>query len=138
MLFIATIAVIKLATYIVRPVEGLLAATSQFAVGKSITPLENNSYEEINRLNHTFTLMTKKLAERERGHKKASLILETTDNGVLAINKQTRKVTMFNRGCEQLFNVPKDFVMGNHVAEVMQTSPEFEKFVISSSIMSFF
>lgn len=79
-LFLTTIAIFKLSKYIVSPVEKLIAATADFAIGKPINPLIDDSYKEINRLNEMFTAMTKKLAERERGHKKSTLIIETTDN----------------------------------------------------------
>lgn len=136
-LFLTTIAVFKLSKYIVSPVERLVAATSDFATGKAVTPLNEKTYQEIDRLNQTFTTMTKKLAQRERGHKKSTLIIETTDNGVIAVNKKTMKITTFNRTCEKLFHLPKYEVVNRTVNEVMQKSDNFKQFVLSSKVLEF-
>ncbi|OIJ21835.1 hypothetical protein BKP45_03830 [Anaerobacillus alkalidiazotrophicus] len=134
---IITIAVFQFSKYIVSPVEKLVAATSEFAVGKSIPPLVNQSYKEIERLNGTFTAMTKKLAERESGHKKSTLILETTDNGIFIINKRTTKITMFNRMCEEMFAISREEVINFSVDDVMRKSTHFQEFVSSSQIMNY-
>lgn len=128
-LMITTIAIFKLSTYIVSPVESLVAATSNFAIGKPMTPLLNDTYEEINRLNDTFLSMTKKLIDRERGHKKSTLILETTENGVIAINKKTLKITTFNRTCENLFQLCKTDVVNFTINEISTKSSLLEPFI---------
>lgn len=134
-LFIITVAVFKLATYIVTPVERLVAATTEFAVGKKVSPLLENSYEEVNRLNNTFTSMVKKLEERERGHKKSTLILETIDNGIIAINRCSSKITMFNKTSENLFAISKEEAIGHSVLDVINHSMTFKKFVVAMNLL---
>ncbi|OIJ11800.1 hypothetical protein BKP37_15285 [Anaerobacillus alkalilacustris] len=134
---IVTIAVFKFSKYIVSPVEKLVAATSEFAVGKPISPLVKQSYKEIERLNGTFTVMTKKLAERESGHKKSTLILETTDNGVFIINKRSTKITMFNQMCEEMFAISRKEVINFSIDDVIRKSTHFREFVSSSQIMNY-
>lgn len=133
-LFVTSFAVIKLSSYIVTPLERLVDATSDFAIGRQVHQFQE-SYEEINRLNNTFMQMTKKLDERERGHRKSTRILETTDNGVIAIHKQTRKVTLFNRTCEQLFSITKENVIGRNINEMMEVAPLFKRFIDSSQLL---
>lgn len=135
-LFLTTIAIFKLSKYIVSPVEKLIAATADFAIGKPINPLIDDSYKEINRLNEMFTAMTKKLAERERGHKKSTLIIETTDNGVIVINKQTETITLFNSACEKMFNIGEGEVVNYQVDDVLKKSANFRQFMISSKLIN--
>ncbi len=137
-LFLTSIAVVKLSKYIIQPLEQLVAATSEFAVGKPVTPLlEKNTYEEFNRLKSTFITMTNQLAERDRSHKKSTLIIETTDNGVIAINKHTRKIMTFNRTCENLFSLHKEEVMNQTLDEVGKKSVSFQDFITESKILAY-
>ncbi|UTW70626.1 hypothetical protein KHA80_10955 [Anaerobacillus sp. HL2] len=71
-LIIVTLVVFRLSKYIVDPVERLVTATSNFSNWKPLTPQLKDLYEEINRLNNTFTEMTKRLTEQERVHKKST------------------------------------------------------------------
>lgn len=136
-LLVTTIAVIKLSAFIVKPVERLVAATSYVAVGKPLPTLMKNSYLEIDVLNRTFASMTKQLAERERAHKKSTLIIETTDNGVFAINKQTLVITTFNRTCENLFLLPKSKVINRTITDVANESGHFREFLAASKIITY-
>lgn len=137
-LFLTMVAVIQLSKYIVSPLQRLVEATTDIAIGKPVTPLMENSYEEINRLNHTFTSMMKKLADRERGHKKSTQIIQTTDNGVIAINKQTLKITTFNRTCEKLFQLQKKDVVNQTLHAVANQSLNFREFIDSSNLLTYF
>ncbi|MFV9511435.1 ATP-binding protein [Tepidibacillus sp. LV47] len=66
MLTLIILAVIPLARSIVLPINQLVAATSDFAKGKKVKPLNIDTYQELNQLNHTFNLMTEQLKEREK------------------------------------------------------------------------
>lgn len=136
-LIMVMLVVFKLSKYIVDPVERLVTATSNFSIGKPLTPQLKDSYEDINRLNNTFTEMTKRLTEQERGHKKSSLIIKTTDNGVMVLNKQSKKITMFNKTCEDLFNLSNKEVINDTIHNVMKKSSHFQQFIEASQIMNF-
>ncbi|RXJ02763.1 histidine kinase [Anaerobacillus alkaliphilus] len=136
-LFLTTIAVFKLSRFIVDPVEKLVEATSDFAIGKPLPSLVNNSYEEIDLLNQTFMKMTNELAERERVHKKSTLIIETTDNGVFSINKRNQIITTFNRTCERWFELPKSKVINRPITDVAAESVTFQEFIASSQLLNY-
>ncbi|OEF98921.1 hypothetical protein BHF71_03075 [Vulcanibacillus modesticaldus] len=133
-LIVTGFAIIKLSRYIVKPVNQLVIATTDFAQGKKIKPLVLNTYEEINILNQTFNEMTKKLEQREKEHKKSTLILETTDNGVLSINKNNQVITIFNKKCEELFKIKKEEIIGKQLSEIGEQNPDIKKFIQMSSI----
>ncbi|MFZ4451908.1 ATP-binding protein [Salibacterium aidingense] len=128
-LLITITAVFKLSRYIVQPVEKLVSATGDFAVGKKVLPLQSNAYEEINKLTRTFNDMTERLEEREKAHRKSTLILETTDNGVISINRRDQSITTFNRTCEKLFQFDKDNVLGHSLHDLMEANPDFKAFI---------
>ncbi|MGY4690439.1 ATP-binding protein [Salibacterium sp. K-3] len=128
-LLITVTAVFKLSRYIVRPVEKLVSATSDFAGGKKVLPLQSNAYEEINKLTRTFNDMTERLEEREQAHRKSTLILETTDNGVISINRHDLTITTFNRTCENLFQCDKEQVLGRTLEDVKEICPDFASFI---------
>ncbi len=134
-LILTFIAIIKFANYLVRPIEKLVSATSDLANGKEFIPIEVDSYEEINSLSKQFNNMIVKLQDRERLHKKSTLILESTDNGVFAIDKGTMKITTFNRTCEKLFNISKSDVLFKHVNEICQLNHTFNTFLQHSKLI---
>ncbi len=134
-LLIMTIAVFRLSRYIVRPVEQLVDTTTNVAFGKRAEPKYVNAYEEINRLNNTFDEMTQKLEEREKGHKKSSLILETTDNGVFAINRITKEVTLFNKRCEEIFGIKREHIIGQKATEMSASSTAFSNLIESGNLI---
>ncbi|MCT8140040.1 PAS domain-containing protein [Anaerobacillus sp. CMMVII] len=136
-LLLTKIAIFKLSDFIVRPLASLGEATSDIVIGRPISAKMKNSYEEISRLNHTFLTMAEKLAERDRADKKSTLIIETTDNGVIAINKQTLQITTFNRMCEELFQLNKHEVIGQTIGELSKQSESFHHFVIASKIPTY-
>ncbi|KGA98029.1 histidine kinase [Alkalihalobacillus alcalophilus ATCC 27647 = CGMCC 1.3604] len=128
-LIIVVIAVFKLSNYIVKPLQKLVFATSDFAFGKMVYPLSTNSYHEVDTLTRTFNMMTRRLLEREKSHQKSSLILETTNNGILAFQKDSRLITTFNRTCEELFGVKKEAVIGLRIDDLIKHNDAFSKFV---------
>ncbi|RNA67883.1 ATP-binding protein [Alteribacter keqinensis] len=134
-LLIMTFAVFRLSRYIVRPVEQLVDATTDVAFGKRTAPKYVTAYEEVNRLNNTFDEMMRKLEEREKGHKKSSLILETTDNGVFALNRFTREVSLFNRQCEEVFGVSRENVIGQKACTVAGEAEAFRTFLTASQLV---
>ncbi|MFD2625623.1 ATP-binding protein [Salibacterium salarium] len=128
-LLITITAVFKLSRYIVEPVERLVSATNDFAVGKKVLPLQSNAYEEINKLTRTFNDMTKRLEEREKAHRKSTLIIETTDNGVISINRNNAHITTFNRTCEKLFQLDKEDVIGRSLFSLIDHHSDFKAFM---------
>lgn len=128
-LIITILAAVALSRYIVKPLESLVTATRDFAVGKSVLPLPPASYSEVNELTQTFNVMTARLEEREKSHKKSTLILETTDNGVISINKSTRAVTTFNHAAVSLFQLNKNKVLASSLEELKKQSGLFEVFI---------
>ncbi|WP_212634961.1 ATP-binding protein [Salibacterium halotolerans] len=128
-LLITVTAAFRLSRYITGPVENLVSAASAFAEGKKVPPLHSNAYEEVNKLNRTFNDMTERLDEREKAHRKSTLILEATDNGVISINREDLTITTFNRTCENLFGCKKENVLGRPLHKVKEECPEFAAFI---------
>lgn len=128
-LIITVFAVFKLSKYIVHPVERLAEATSRFAIGKKVFPLQTNAYEEVDVLTNTFNHMSEQLEERERGHRQSTMILETTDNGVIAVSRDLMNITTFNATCEKLFGLDRKDALGHSVQQVMEKSEDFRNFV---------
>lgn len=136
LVFIVTLlAIIKFSKYLVRPIEKLVSATTDLTNGKQFTPIEVQSYSEINLLSSQFNDMVEKLQDRERIHKKSTLILETTDNGVFAIDKGTMRITTFNKTCEKIFGVSKHDVLFKHLDDICKYSPTFNTFVNHSNLI---
>ncbi|WP_252311640.1 PAS domain-containing sensor histidine kinase [Sinobaca sp. H24] len=128
-LIITILAAVALSRYIVRPLELLVTATRDFAVGKPVMPLPSASYSEVNELTQTFNVMTARLEEREKSHKKSTLILETTDNGVISINKSTYAVTTFNYAASSLFQLNKNNVLASSLDDLKNQSSLFRAFI---------
>ncbi|WP_280771067.1 cache domain-containing protein [Salipaludibacillus daqingensis] len=127
-------AVYRLSAYLVQPVQQLVETTRNFASGGGHDRKYVNAYEEVNHLNATFDHMTRQLEQRENSHKKSTMVLEATDNGVLAIDRNTKRITLFNRMCEEVFQRDKNYVIGTTVDEVMTYSKPFASFVKSGDI----
>lgn len=119
-LIITFFAIIRFSNYLVLPVENLVAATSDLVSGKKYIPYKIDSYKEINLLSDQFNFMIEKLQDRERTHKKSTLILETTDNGIFAFDKQTMRLTTFNKTCKNLFDISEDDVLGKTIIELSE------------------
>lgn len=124
-LIVTILAIVKFSHYLVRPIENLVAATSHLSSGKEFVPIETDSYKEINLLSDQFNEMVNKINEREKTHKKSTLILETTDNGIFAINKSTMRITTFNSTCERLFSINKNEILYKSVDEACKKSELF-------------
>lgn len=127
-LLITALVILRLSKYLVKPVTKLVDATSKFAKGEKIPYLKLGTYEELNKLSETFNIMMDKLETRERGHKKATLILEKINNGVLSINISSNTITTFNNKCEELFGVNKDEIIGMDVFNFAELNEGFGDF----------
>ncbi|WP_202080487.1 ATP-binding protein [Caldalkalibacillus salinus] len=136
MLFMTMIAVYKLGESILNPVQDLVNVTTDFAAGKKVKPLNMTSYQEIDQLNTTFNQMVEKLEERELGHRKSTLILETTDNGVFAFHKSNGQITTFNATCEDIFQIKREDVLGKKVSEMAKNNERLRTFVEHCSLLS--
>lgn len=128
-LFLTIFTIFRISASIVNPVQKLVHATSDFAIGKPIPQLKTGDYKEIDTLTKTFTGMTKALEERERHGRKSMLILETIDNGVLAFNKETLEITTFNHTCEYYFNIEKEKALGLTILTLMRRNLNFKAFI---------
>ncbi|TMW72103.1 sensor histidine kinase [Alteribacter natronophilus] len=135
-LLIVTFAVFRLSRYIVRPVEHLVEVTENVAFDSGKQPRYVQAYEEVNRLNYTFDNMTRKLQERERSHRKSSLVLEATGNGVIAMNRLTGQITLFNRRSEEVFGVSRDQVIGAKGCAVSRESEAFKAFIGAADLVT--
>ncbi|MDQ0205424.1 sensor histidine kinase [Alkalicoccobacillus murimartini] len=128
--FILTLlAVLKLSNFIVTPLKQLVVATSNFAFSHKVDPITQGYYQEADTLNRAFKMMTTKLIERERNHQKSSLILETTDNGILAFTQSNQVLTTFNATCERLFNEERNNVLGLTLEVVASENPRLRSFL---------
>lgn len=127
-LLVTAIVILRLSKYLVNPVTKLVDATSKFAKGEKIPYLKLGTYEELNKLSETFNIMMDKLETRERGHKKATLILEKINNGVLSINVSSNTITTFNNKCGELFGVNKDEIIGMDVFNFAELNKDFGDF----------
>lgn len=70
----------------------------------------------------------------KKSHRKSTLILETTDNGIIAIQKSSQKITTFNRTCEQLFGLRKEKVIGLPLEEAQEESQVLQSFIASAGL----
>ncbi|MCE7791371.1 ATP-binding protein [Salipaludibacillus sp. CUR1] len=132
---VLTYAVYRLSDFLVRPVSQLVESTKRVAAGNRDNQEYVYAYEEVNDLNTTFDEMTRQLEERESSHKKAALVLETTDNGVFAFDRKTKRITVFNRMCEEMFSQDKNDVIGMELDELIGQSPAFKSVVESSGLL---
>ncbi|WP_416147840.1 ATP-binding protein [Salipaludibacillus sp. HK11] len=128
-LLLLTFAVYRLSNYLVQPIQKLVETTKSFASGDNQNREYVNAYEEVEYLNATFDHMTTQLEQRENAHKKSTMVLEATDNGVFAIDRETKRITLFNRMCEDVFQRDKEYVIGTEIDEVMTHSKPFAAFV---------
>ncbi len=67
------LAIYKLSSFIVAPLQRLVDATSDFAFGKRIYPLPPADYQEVDTLTRTFNMMTRRLIEREKKSSKINI-----------------------------------------------------------------
>ncbi|MEN0642997.1 ATP-binding protein [Alkalicoccobacillus gibsonii] len=133
--FIITLfAVLKLANYIVRPLEQLVVATTTFTFNYKVDPITQGFYQEADTLTRAFRLMTTKLMNRERVHQKSSLILETTENGILAYRVKDQVITTFNAACEELFCIKRDQIVGLNLTEAAIINRRFKAFLQSAEL----
>ncbi|MCR6112416.1 hypothetical protein HXA35_18955 [Bacillus sp. A301a_S52] len=133
-LIILTFVAYGLSKYLLRPIGHLIETTKRMAAGSRDNQQFVNAYEEVNQLNETFKQMTTELDERETYQKKAVGVLEATDNGVFAIDRVTKQLTLFNRKCEEIFDVTKNDVIDKTIEHLMSESPHFESLVEKSHL----
>lgn len=134
MLILVTFAVFKLSNYLVRPVQQLVQSTKSFADGERGIRTHVYAYEEINHLNETFDYMTEQLKANEKKDKKSTMVVETTDNGVLAIDRKTKKITLFNKKCEEVFQISKEEAIGFELDELVKSSSAFKSLCDNGNI----
>lgn len=133
-LFVLLFAVYRLSAYLVQPIQQLVETTKKFASGGGHNRKYVNAFEEVDHLNDTFDHMMRQLEHRENIHKKSTMVLEATDNGIFAIDRNTKRITLFNRMCEEVFQRDKDYVVGTTIDEVMKFSKSFREFVNSGNL----
>ncbi|MGJ9384019.1 ATP-binding protein [Salipaludibacillus sp. CF4.18] len=134
MLIVITLAVYKLSQYLVLPIQQLVETTKNLAEGNKKNQKYVSAYEEVNYLNATFDHMTEQLEEREKKNKKSTVVLESTDSGVLAINRKTKKITLFNRKCEMTFLLSKEQAIGVELDILIEQSPTMRNIVEKGNI----
>lgn len=135
-LLLLMFAVYRLSAYIVQPIQQLVETTKKFATGSGHDRKYVNAFEEVDHLNDTFDYMMRQLEHRENLHKKSTMVLGATDNGIFAIDRKTKRITLFNRMCEEVFQRDKDSVVGTMIDEVMKYSNSFRNFVNSANLNS--
>ncbi|UTR16336.1 ATP-binding protein [Salipaludibacillus sp. LMS25] len=133
-LIILTFVAYGLSKYLLRPIGHLIETTKRMAAGSRDNQQFVNAYEEVNQLNETFKQMTTELDERETYQRKAVGVIEATDNGVFAIDRVTKQLTLFNRKCEEIFEVEKNDVIDKTIDHLMDESPHFEALVHKSQL----
>ncbi len=132
---VTTLAIVKFSNYLIDPITKLVVATSDLAVGRKQNPITLNSYSEINQLSEKYNYMIEQVEKREEEHKKTSLILESTSNGIMAFDKEKMVITTFNKTCETIFHIPKDKVLEKTVSQVVNNYPAFKVFIEQANIM---
>ncbi|SES35933.1 ATP-binding protein [Salisediminibacterium halotolerans] len=135
-----TFAVYKLSNYLVRPLQQLITKSQRYAEGHRDVYEYDEAYEEANQLNAAFDEMLVKLDQREQMDRKSTRVLASTDNGVLAIDRKTGGITLFNRMCGELFELEHTEVIGEYYDDMAKLSPNlrcfFEQTGISSMLSS--
>lgn len=118
----------QLASFIVKPFHQLVAVTAHLGSDMRAQSVQITSYAEIQALMKTFNKMFTKLRHREQGHKTSTAIIETTDNCVLALDNKN-VITIFNKQCEDLFEIPKNQVIGTTLDSLREKSTKFASFI---------
>jgi two-component system, OmpR family, phosphate regulon sensor histidine kinase PhoR len=128
---------IKLSYIIVKPIRDLDTITSMIAKGELNRRVNVNSQDELGQLGKSFNYMSDKLEstlnEVKEKQNRLTAILQSMDNGVVAIDNHN-KIIMINNYAKNIFNIEED-VVGKNISEV---SKDFNLSGIFSGIDSEF
>ncbi|WP_444685189.1 cache domain-containing protein [Alkalicoccus luteus] len=102
------IAVYWLAERLTNPVRQLVRKSRALASGEREEEAFHGHYREMMELNRSFDAMATKLQEREAFHRRSTLALESSDNGVFAFDRKTGAITLWNRTSAFMFGVPAE------------------------------
>ncbi len=125
-----------LARRITRPLLALEKATEEVARGNLAVRVPLTGEEEFGVLVESFNQMTSDLAlssetltntNRELSHRREYMekVLEHIGTGVFSLNRD-KIVTTFNRSAEEILGIPRSFVLGRPLGEVIH--PAFHAF----------
>ena len=125
-----------LARRITRPLLALEKATEEVARGNLSVRVPLTGEEEFGVLVESFNQMTSDLAlssetltntNRELSHRREYMekVLEHIGTGVFSLNRE-KIVTTFNRSAEEILGIPRSFVLGRPLGEVIH--PAFHAF----------
>ncbi len=125
-----------LARRITRPLLALEKATDEVARGNLSVRVPLTGEEEFGALVESFNQMTSDLAlssetltntNRELSHRREYMekVLEHIGTGVFSLNRE-KIVTTFNRSAEEILGIPRSFVLGRPLGEVIH--PAFHTF----------
>ena len=125
-----------LARRITRPLLALEKATEEVARGNLAVRVPLTGEEEFGVLVESFNQMTSDLAlssetltntNRELSHRREYMekVLEHIGTGVFSLNRE-KIVTTFNRSAEEILGIPRSFVLGRPLGEVIH--PAFHAF----------
>ncbi len=125
-----------LARRITRPLLALEKATDEVARGNLSVRVPLTGEEEFGGLVESFNQMTSDLAlssetltntNRELSHRREYMekVLEHIGTGVFSLNRE-KIVTTFNRSAEEILGIPRSFVLGRPLGEVIH--PVFHTF----------
>ncbi|PRO64262.1 sensor histidine kinase [Alkalicoccus urumqiensis] len=96
-------AVLWLSRRLEHPVAQLVDKAGIVERGGTYEKEFRGSYREIDDLNRAFDAMAEKLSAREQFHRRSTLVLESTDNGVFAFERESGRITLWNRRCREMF-----------------------------------
>lgn len=129
---VLVIAVLKLSEYLVKPIRQLVEKTEAYADGIDFDSPYEAAYKEADHLHVAFDDMTKRLKEREASHRKSTQVLESTDNGVFAVERGSEQVTLANRQFEELFGFAHLDLYSKTVKDLKEQSGFFDAFCNSA------
>lgn len=129
-----TFAVYKLSNYLVRPLQQLVTKSQRYAEGHRDVYDYDEAYQEANQLNAAFDDMLVKLDQREQMDRKSTRVLESIDNGVLAIDRTTGGITLFNRMCSELFELEQTEAIGQDYNQLSKRSPNLQSFLTATGL----
>ncbi|NJP38226.1 PAS domain-containing sensor histidine kinase [Alkalicoccus luteus] len=102
------ISVYWLAGRLTDPIRQLVRKSRALASGKREEEAFHGNYREMMELNHSFDAMAQELQEREAFHRRSTLALESSDNGVFAFDRKSGSITLWNRTSAFMFGVPAE------------------------------
>lgn len=122
-------AVFWLSSRLTVPVHQLMEKAAALAAGREPVPAFKGTYAEITQLNETFDSMANEIKDREELHRRSTLVLESTDNGVFSFEAASGSITLWNRRCRSMFGLDKP----DTIADIAAASPAFRTLLPSLS-----